>query len=73
MAKKIVTCKEDGFQWKIVDAIEAKKIFTVDDKEVFVLDENNVEYLVDDVEKFDDTTLRFAIPMGFKKGKGSDA
>jgi len=73
MAHKIVTCKEDGFQWKIVDALEAKKIFTVDDREVFVLDDNNVEYLVEDVAQFDDITLRFAIPMGFKKGKGSDA
>ena len=72
MAHKIVTCKEDGFQWKIVDAVEAKKIFTVENKEVFILDDNNVESLVDDVAEFDNTHYRFAIELGFKKGKGSN-
>jgi hypothetical protein len=71
MSNTIVTCT-DGFQWKIVSAVEAKQMYK-DDREVFVLDDDNNEYLVDDVAKFDDDNLRFAVELGFKKRKGSNA
>jgi hypothetical protein len=43
---EVITCEEDGFQFRTITAEKAKEIFFKGGKEVFILDGDNHESLV---------------------------